>query len=30
MRKGDRYDKDKVKIKYNFKDFLNQFENLSE
>ena len=30
VRKGDRYAKDKVKIKYNYKDFLNQFENLSE
>lgn len=27
---GDRNAKDKVKIKYNFKDFLNHFENLSE
>ncbi len=30
VRKGDRHAKDKVKIKYNYKDFLNQFENLSE
>ena len=27
---GDRNLKDKAKIKYNFRDFLNQFENLSE
>ena len=30
VRKGDRYAKDKVKVKYNYQDFLNQFENLSE
>lgn len=30
VKKGDRFAKDKAKIKYNFRDFLNQFENLSE
>ena len=29
-RGGDRNAKDKAKVKYNFRDFLNQFENLSE
>ena len=29
-RGGDRNLKDKPKVKYNFRDFLNQFENLSE
>lgn len=29
-RNADRHAKDKVKIKYNFQDFLNQYQNLSE
>jgi len=29
-RGGDRHAKDKAKVKYNYKDFLNKFENLSE